>query len=225
MNIIAQHLKNVTLFAGLSDAQRERIATVCKRRVYHGKTKLFYEGDQGAQLYIVLKGGVQIYKDSSETGQETILAILSEGDFFGEMALLGDGERTASAATMTDQTELLTLDQMHFQALLRESFELSYALIRNLAERLKATNEKLNDWASNSSLARVAKLILVRSDAESGKLCPPLTQDEIAHLIGVRRETVARNLARLEDGKSLQRNRGQIMVTNRAQLERIARTS
>ena len=224
MSSIADHLKNVHLFADLNATQRERIAAACRRRVYHGRQHLFHEGDRGGQLYIVLSGGVKIYTDSLETGQETILAILSAGEFFGEMALLGGGERTASAVTIAEQTELLILDQSHFHALLRESFELTSSLIRNLAERLKATNEKLKDWASNSSLARVAKLLLVRSDPGSGKLCPPLTQDEIAHLIGVRRETVARNLARLEAIKCLRRNRGNISIINRELLERTSKT-
>jgi CRP/FNR family transcriptional regulator, cyclic AMP receptor protein len=224
MSSIADHLKNVHLFADLNDAQRERIAAVCRRRLYHGKQHLFHEGDRGGQLYIVLSGGVKIYSDSMESGQETILALLSPGEFFGEMALLCGGERTASAVTIAEQTELLILDQTHFLTLLRESFELTSSLIRNLAERLKATNEKLKDWAGSSSLARIAKLLLVRSDPASGKLCPPLTQDEIAHLIGVRRETVARNLSRLEDIACLRRNRGNMTITNRELLERTAKT-
>jgi CRP/FNR family transcriptional regulator, cyclic AMP receptor protein len=224
MSTIADHLKNVQLFADLTPALCERIAAVCRRRVYPGRTQLFHEGDRGAQLYIVLNGGVKIYIDSEETGQETILALLSKGEFFGEMALLCGGERTASAITIADQTELLILDQTHFHALLRESFELTSSLIYNLAERLRETNEKLKDWAAHSSLSRVAKLLLVRSDPQDGKLCPPLTQDEIAHLIGVRRETVARNLARLETIKCLRRNRGQIVITNRDLLERTSKT-
>lgn len=220
MSSIADHLKNVHLFADLNAAQRERIAAVCRRRLYHGRTQLFHEGDRGAQLYIVLSGGVKIYTDSIESGQETILALLSPGEFFGEMALLCGGERTASAVTIAEQTELLILDQTHFQELMRDSFELTTALVRNLAERLRKTNEKLKDWAGSSSLSRVAKLLLVRSDLESGKLCPPLSQDEIAQLIGVRRETVARNLARLEALKCLRRNRGNLIIINRECLER-----
>lgn len=224
MSTVADHLKQVQLFADLTDAQRERIATACRRRVYRGRVHLFYQGDPAAQLYIVVRGGVKIYSDSDGSGQETTLALLAAGDIFGEMGLLIGGARTASAITIAEETELLLLDQASFHAVLRDSFEMTSELLRNLASRLKQTNENLVAIASNSSLSRVAKILLARANMD-GRLCPPLSQEEIANLIGVRRETVARNLARMEACKCLKRNRGHIVITDRARLENLARTS
>lgn len=223
MPTITDLLKHVPLFADLTDAQRERLASACRRKVYRGRIHLFHQGDAAAQLYIVLRGGVKIYSDGEGLGQETTLALLAEGDIFGEMGLLIGGTRTASAITIAEETELLLLDQASFLAVLRDSFEMTSSLLRNLASRLKQTNENLVTIASNSSLSRVAKILLARADV-SGKLCPPLSQEEIANLIGVRRETVARNLARLEEGRCLKRNRGHIVITDRARLENLART-
>jgi CRP/FNR family transcriptional regulator len=217
----ATHLNNVRLFADLSDAERDRIATACRRRAYRKGTNLFYEGDHGGQLYIVLCGGVKIFSESPETGQETILALLRPGEVFGEMALLTGEPRSASAVT-TENTELLLLDQASFHAILRDSFELTTQLLRNLASRLRQSNENLLDITSNTSLSRVAKLVLAQADPASGRLCPPLSQEEIASRIGVRRETVARNLAKLEASRCLKRNRGHILITDRALLERKA---
>ncbi len=222
---IAECLQRVRLFADLTDEQRERIAAACRRRTYRGKVNLFREGEPGGQLYIVLRGGVKIYSGDGDSGSETTLALLAKGDFFGEMALLTGGLRTASAVTLSEETELLLLDQGSFHALLRESFELTSELLRNLALRLKHTNENLVAMSSNSSLSRVAKLLLARADTGSGLLCPPLSQEEIAHLIGVRRETVARNLARLESTFCLRRNRGHLVVTDRIRLEQMARSA
>lgn len=223
MPSVADLLKKVQLFADLDDAQRERIASACRRRVVRGRVHLFYQGDPGAQLYIVLRGGVKIYSEAETLGQETTLALLTEGELFGDMALLTGGERTASAITISEETELLLLDQASFHAVLKDSFEMTMELLRNLATRLKQTNENLVTMASNSSLSRVAKLLLARVN-EDGRLCPPLSQEEIANLIGVRRETVARNLAKLEEGRCLKRNRGNIVITDRTRLERLART-
>lgn len=138
------------------------------------------------------------------------------------MALLIGGERTASAVTVAEVTELLMLDQASFYAVLNNSVELAIALLRNLAGRLKETNKHLASIATDTSLARVAKLLLARMDGASSRLCPPLTQEEMANLIGMRRETVARNLKRLESNHILKRNRGHIVVMNQAALERVA---
>ena len=220
---IAEHLKNVRLFADLTNAQRERIAGVCRRRHYGGKISLFYEGDRGGHLYVILSGGVKIFTDNTETGQETILALLAPGDIFGEMALFLGGERSASAITIAEDTELLVLDQESFQGLLRESFELTFELMRNMAARVKGANQHLKGVVEDSSTARLCKFLLANCDVHSGKLCPALSQDEIAGIIGTRRETVARNLGHLEKAGCLMRNRGNIMVTNRDALTKVAR--
>lgn len=225
MSTGADLLKRVPLFAGLSETQRERIANTCRRRTYRSREHIFFQGDPGSLMYIVVRGGVKIYNNSEDGTQETTLALLGPSDFFGEMALLTTGERTASAVTIADDTELLILDQVTFYSDLRESFELTRALLQNLANRLKTANENLVALASDSSLSRVAKLLLMRADLKTGQLSPPLSQEEIANLVGVRRETIARNLAKLEAGGALKRNRGNIVILDRAHLERVAQTA
>ncbi len=225
MSTTVDYLKQVQLFADLNDNQRAHIAAACKRKTHRGRMHLFYQGDPGSQLYIVLRGGVKIYYDGENTDQETILAMLTKGEFFGEMALLCGGERTASAVTIAEETELLLLDQNSFYAILKDSPELAIALLRNLATRLKKANENLASMAFESARARIAKLLLARADPVSGLLCPPLSQTEMANLIGKRRETVARSLAELEKSGVLKRNRGHIVITNRAGLEKAAAVS
>lgn len=223
MTTVAEYLRNVRLFADLSDLQRDRIAKVCRRRRYSGRISLFYEGDRGGHLYIILSGGVKIFTDNPETGQETILALLAPRDIFGEMALFLGGERSASAITIAEDTELLMLDQESFQGLLRESPELAFELMRNLATRVKNCNENYKRVVEDSSTARLCKFLLARCEEHSGKLYPPLSQEEIASIVGTRRETVARNLKDLEKANCLLRNRGNIMITDRKGIEKYAR--
>ena len=225
MRNISDYLKNVPLFANLNDTQRGQIGAACRSRTYRGRVHLFYEGDPGGQLYIVVRGGVKIYADSDGASAGTTLALFSEGEVFGEMALLTGGERTASAITIAEETELLLLDQASFHTVLRDSFDLTREVLRTLAVRLMQTNENLVAIAENSSLCRVSKLLLARTDTYTGKLCPPLTQEEIANIVGVRRETVARNLARLEGIGCLRRNRGHILVTDRRTLQRVVQSA
>lgn len=224
MKTAADYLQNVRLFADLTPSQRERIAAVCSRRCHLGRKPLFYENDEGGQLYIIVRGGVKIFTTNEETGQETILALLAPGDIFGEMALFLGGKRSASAVTIAEHTELLILDQQSFQSLMRESFEMAFAIMQNLAARLKETNTHLKDVVENSSTARLAKLLLARGDEHSGKLCPPLSQSDIAAIIGTKRETVARNLERLEQRRCVRRNRGDLVITNRDTLKSVAKS-
>ena len=218
MSTIANYLKEVPLFAGLSEQERERIAATCYRKTYRGRVSLFHKGDTGGQLYIVLRGVVKIFNVSPDTGQEKTIALLTSGEVFGEMALLTEGVRTASAITFQGDTELLQLDNREFAHLLRSSFDLIYCLLRNMASRLNKANE---DHLPGSSLSRVAKLLLAMADPYSGRISPSLPQAEIAHFIGVTRETVARNLLCMEQSGYLKRNRGDIIITNRIGLERI----
>ncbi len=223
MTTVAEYLRNVRLFADLNDVQCERIAKVCRRRRYSGRISLFYEGDRGGHLYVILSGGVKIFTDNLDTGQETILALLAPHDIFGEMALFLGGERSASAITIAEDTELLVLDQESFQGILRESPELAFELMRNLAARVKSCNENYKRVVEDSSSARLCKFLLARCDVHNGQLCPPLSQEEIASIIGTRRETVARNLKDLEMANCLLRNRGNIVVTDRKGLEKFAK--
>jgi len=101
---------------------------------------IFREGEPGGEMYIIQTGEVEIVKVVQ--GEPHRLAILEEGDFFGEMAILEDLPRTAAARAHTD-CALLQIDESTFDQLIRHNPEISIRMLRKLCHRLRATNPVL----------------------------------------------------------------------------------
>ena len=217
---IGERLKQIPLFAGLSDAQRERLAGLCWRRGCRGRVCLFSPGDTDAQMFLVTRGGIKVCSATEKTGRESAGTIYMAGEVFGETCLLTGAPRSASAVTIAEKTELLILDRSSLLNLLRKDFALAQALLQSMALLLESRGQSATASAPDNACARMAKLLLARVEPLTGRLCPPLTQDEIARIIGTRRETVARNLAKLEGAGCLRRNRGDILIVSQDALQK-----
>lgn len=105
-------------------------------------SRIFSEGDLGTEMFILQEGQVEILKEM--TGGEQQLAVLEKGDFFGEMALLEDLPRTASARAMTD-VKLLMINGATFDQMLRSNPEIAVRMMRKLSRRLRETDRLLRD--------------------------------------------------------------------------------
>jgi signal transduction histidine kinase len=121
----------------------EQIAQLIERgtrfSVSPGKN-LFSKGDAGHCMYVILSGQVQVYMDAGE-GQALVLSLLGPGDFFGEMALIDGGPRSAGALTL-GSCELFVLERAAFLDILSISPEMLSRLFANLIKRLRATDER-----------------------------------------------------------------------------------
>src|ERR1035437_6807059 len=89
-------LKKVALFAGLTHAQLQKVAQIAASRRYDGSAQIFREGDAADAMYVISEGKVRISKNVPGIGEEA-LAILGVGQYFGEMALIEQGPRSADA--------------------------------------------------------------------------------------------------------------------------------
>jgi CRP-like cAMP-binding protein len=103
-------------------------------------TVVFTEGDPGDAMYVVVQGIVQIYRDT--TSGRLALAKIHPGEFFGEMALIGNTPRTATAVALSD-TVLAVYRSDELEALLATRLEVGARMIRHLVGRLKDTTDKL----------------------------------------------------------------------------------
>ncbi len=101
---------------------------------------VFRENEPGAEMYIIQDGEVEIVKQLH--GELRQVAVLEEGDFFGEMAILEDMPRTAAARALTSAT-LLRIDRTTFNQLIRHNPEISVRMLRKLCHRLRTTNPVL----------------------------------------------------------------------------------
>jgi len=192
-------LQRVPFLAVLSTEDREELAASVLRRRYARGDIIFQREDPGQALFIVDRGSVRIYVPGSQ-GADLTLAVLGPGDFFGHLALLDDRPRSASAAALAT-TSALSLERADFLRLLASRPEAALAVLSEVARRLRDTNEMASDLAFLDVGGRLAKKLLDLAavngvQRRDGILVDILlTQEELANMIGVTRESVNRNLS------------------------------
>lgn len=120
-----------------STAQRGVSKVLVERRAGE---EVFQEGDLGTEMFIVHAGRVEIVRDIE--GTPTQLAVLERGDFFGEMSLLEELPRAATARAVTD-VKLLQINGSTFDQMLRDNPEIAVRMMRKLSRRLRQTDEML----------------------------------------------------------------------------------
>ena len=193
-------LRNVPLFAGLSEQQLGVLARTMVRRSVGRNTKIIGAGDPTDSLYIVINGRLKVLM-GDEQGREVILSILGSGEFFGEMGLLDDSPRSASVVTL-EPCELLAISKVDFKRSLAENFDLSLTVMRGLVKRLREADRKIGSLALMDVYGRVARLLLEMSDDVDGEkvVVKKLSKQDIAKMIGASREMVSRVMKDLQLG-------------------------
>ncbi len=130
----ATHLETIELFAGLSRREREEVARQADEIDVDAGTKLVSEGRFGYEFFVIEKGTAEVVRD----GQQ--LAELGPGDFFGEMALLGDVRRNASVVAATPMTAVVMTDRA-FRTLARDMPEVAERIREACRERTRGLRE------------------------------------------------------------------------------------
>ena len=137
----AYFLSKISIFSSLGLDDLENLTTLWKPVTRHAGQLLFKKGDPGDAMYIVRSGEVAI-TIWNEDNQETILSVLTEGNFLGELALL-DGSSRSAAAKALKKSELLEMKRDDFMNFLRSRPEVSINMMGVMAARLRATNEMM----------------------------------------------------------------------------------
>jgi CRP/FNR family cyclic AMP-dependent transcriptional regulator len=201
-------LDNISLFADLSESDREAINKLAVTRSYAKNTLVMCEGDRSDSLYIVLTGKVKVFL-SDEEGKEVTLNTQGPGEYFGELAMLDEAPRSASVVTVED-TKLAVVSKAAFDECLEKNPKIALTLIRGLARRLRELTENVRNLALMDVYGRVARTLLDLAEDKGGKqvISQKLTQREIASMVGASREMVSRILRDLSVG-------GYITIENR----------
>lgn len=137
-------LKAMSMFQDLTDSELEEAGQHIFEKEYHSGNVLFHEGMAGGILYLLVSGKVEIFRRVE--GQEIILASLGPGDFVGEMSLIDDEPRSASAR-VTEDASLLVVTKKSFFDIIEINPEgankILLNLLRILSHRLRDTNRRL----------------------------------------------------------------------------------
>ncbi len=193
-----QVLRRSQLFAQLADNEVDAILAHATVARHAQGEQIFAKGDPGNSMMAVLKGRVTISAPSPD-GRQMVLSVMRDGDVFGEIALLDGKERTADVTAMTD-CELLVVPRRSLLSLLDRQPELCMRLLIVLCERLRRTNEQVEDLAFLDLEARIAKVLTRLADetGEAPSRAKPvgvkISQRALGELVGGSRESVNKHL-------------------------------
>jgi CRP/FNR family transcriptional regulator, cyclic AMP receptor protein len=195
-------LAKVPLFAEYDEPMLADVASAIRTRRFRKGEVIFHRGDPGHALFIVAYGSVKIAVPT-ETGEEALLAVIGPGDFFGEMSLLDGAPRSATAIAL-EPVELWTL---HRDDVLRPIMEVpgAAAMLSALARRLRRTDAQVEEIGYLELDARLARAILRLAeehgtpDGDGVRIDLPLTQTDLAALVGATRPRVNLLLGAYQD--------------------------
>jgi len=211
---------NIPLFTGLGKKDLDTVARHTLAKTFPAHTILLREGERSDSLYIILYGKVKIYVSDKE-GDEAILNIQGTGDYFGEMALLDEAPRSASAMTM-EPTRVAIMAKSAFKDCLASHPDIAYNLIRTLTQRVRVLSGSVRNLALLDVYGRVARTLLSLAEPLDNKLVvdQKLTHQEIASMVGASREMVSRILKDLANKGYIKVERRRIILFEKLARER-----
>ena len=229
-------LSMVDILGPLSDEDMEDLA---KRTpdTFLEQDDILYTPKEGTErLFILKKGRVQVYEIDAE-GEEITLSVIEDGNVFGEMALTGQSLEGLYVRALTPST-VVSLRREDVEELIRKEPEVGLRLVRDLAERLHASERRYADIVGKDVPARLATLILTLVDSEgvvlslvdservvstqSYRIPTRYTHDQLASMIGCKRVAVTRAFRKLEEGGAVALKKRHIVVQDLDALKDLA---
>lgn len=187
-------LKATDLFAKLSDESLDALCMNSRILTFRKNTILMTEGEIGETLCILKGGSVKIFA-SDEQGNEIVLDDLRPGSYFGEVSLLDDEPRTASAITL-EPSEILSISKTDFVSCVNKNPEIAFAIIRVTTRRLRRAIDTVRSLALQNVYQRLTSKLRELSEISENIVCLPrkYSNQELGAMIGASREMVGRIL-------------------------------
>ena len=209
-------LQSVALFWDLSEEELGYISEKMIARHYESGKFIFLEDSEGEQCFFVIQGSVKVTRLSKD-GREVILAMLNEGEFFGELALL-DGESRSANVIALEETEVLTLNREDFLVVLQDYPQIAIQLLKEMAHRLRKSDRQIASLSLSDAEKRIALCIIRFADEQGvirrGQVSIPRVpiQQDIANMAGTSRETVSRAINVLEKEHYIKRQGRELLI-------------
>ncbi len=213
-------LRNVELLADLNDDEMEQVASVAEDRRYLRGDVVFSEGGEPDRLCVVSSGRIAIAKRSID-GRESMVALMEHGDVFGEMGLF-DGHGRSAEARALEPSELIEVQYAPLRQIYEARPTLLWGVVKLLAQRLRNTDSALADSVFLDVTGRTAKRLLELA-GEADEFALPITQEELAGMVGASRERVNKAIASFVRLRWIEQHERRYRITNREELERRAR--
>lgn len=214
-------LKRLFHFRLLKDEQLDDLAAIASIHKYQSGELIFSQGEEATTFFIVLGGKVQIYKISRE-GKEMILHLFGPGDIFAEVPIFSGIPHYPANSLCTEDTEVLAIQGVPFQALVRQYPDIGLSLLSVLAQRLHKFSEIIEDLSLRTVDSRLAKYLLSVSENSPDKAVIYIHKKTLAAILGTIPETLSRTFKKLADQHWIRVDENRIHLLNREQLAELA---
>ena len=215
------------LMGNVSHRAIAEFASLGTLRDYRRGTYLFFQGDEADSVLFLCKGRIEI-SSLSVTGHRQLLTTLDHPQFFGELGVLGDLERTSTAMALED-TSVWVVRGDAFLRFLADHFDAARALLSSLAQQIHAHESFVEDLLYLDLKGRVAKRLiqlvtpsLTELPPDGAVLPAAVTHSDLASLVGGSRENVTRILSDFQRRRLVKRDGKRYVLTNVTGLRRLA---
>ncbi|MBE7415696.1 MAG: Crp/Fnr family transcriptional regulator [Deltaproteobacteria bacterium] len=202
------------LFKGLEDFYITDLIPRAELRSWPGGIQVITEGDEGDAVYFIISGKVKVTLYGEE-GREIVLAVLKNGDMFGEMSIMDDKPRSANVEAVTDLS-CLVISKSAFLEYLSRHHKVYVRLFAYLTGRLREATRKIGGLALLDVCGRIAHTLIGMANAEgSGEKVIAIerpTHEELAAMIGSSREVVSRALKKMTQEGYIKIEKGRILL-------------
>jgi CRP/FNR family transcriptional regulator len=205
-------------FATLAPDVLAVVARHAVLRVYERNALVYVEGESSPGLYVVASGAVRVFK-TSEDGRELDLFQVSAAESLNDASAF-DGHPTIANAQAIEPTVVLLIGRDALAELMREYPQLSAAVVRAMAGRLREVARLAGDLSLRGVSSRMAGTLLRLAGPSAVATLP--SRSELAAMVGTVREVAARTLRQLELAGTIRLERRSAVIVDRAQLERLS---
>jgi CRP-like cAMP-binding protein len=214
-------LARTEFFADATPATLDALTAFAEERELVRGDVLFEEGDPPDALYVVTRGRLAIALANPIDNRESVVALMEVGDLFGELGMLDDRPRSALARAL-ETSQVLAVPYAPVIAMFHEQPTMLWNVTRLLAQRLRTMDEALADSVFLDVTGRTAKRLLELANG-GDQFVLPVTQEELAGMVGASRERVNKAIASFIRLGWLEQRDRHYTITQRARLELRAR--
>lgn len=217
------YLENVNLF-NVFCPKKSGDSEVYKPKTYKKNEFIYFPNDASDTIYFIHQGKVKI-GSYSEDGREILKAVLTPGELFGEMALIGEDKRNDFAQAIENDTQLCPLSLKEMESVLLDSKELSIKITKIIGLRLRKIERRLESLVFKDARTRIVDFIKEMGEERGQKvgfetlIRNPLTHQDMANLTGTSRQTVTTVLNELKEKNVINFDRRRILVRDMALLK------
>lgn len=220
-----EYFSRSPLLARIDQADLRALVRRAEQRIYNAGQLLFQRGDPGDGIFAIVSGRVKIFLEGTEGG-EVVVATRTTGDVIGELSLIDQHKRSASAAAV-DRVKVAHIATADFEEWLMSHPAAAVALLRELAQRVRETVDQVGEIAILSIDTRIARRLWMYFVEAAPDAVPKqgmrvrVNQSELASVVNVTRESVNKHLRRMKEAGVITIDAGKVTLLDEASLREL----